>query len=79
MEVLLQHYKNKPRLRLSKLVEIPEPQTNDIMIIPKEWFAEIGKEYKNQFGSFKMRVEGREINCCYYKGTILTIYLKLES
>lgn len=77
MKVSLNYYSYKPRLKLSVIVDIPEPQINDKIVIPKEWFSEIGKDYKSIYNSLTMIVEGREINCCYYQGPILCVNMKL--
>ena len=74
----LRHYSYRPRLRLGKEVLIPEPQVNDIMLIPIDWFDEVNKELRKKiYSHIKMRVVRREINCAYFRGPILIVHLEL--
>jgi len=77
MELRLQYYSYKPRLRLNVVVYIPEPQLRDVILVREDWFDEIGKEYRSDLIlGMRMEVIGREINTVYYLGPQLTVNIK---
>ena len=77
MIVSINYYTYRPRLRLFVIVDIPEPQVNDEIVIPIKWFSEVGKFYKSNRVFIKMIVESRAINCLYIDGPMLIVNLKL--
>tara|TARA_R110000782_G_scaffold95425_1_gene179430 strand:+ start:202 stop:444 length:243 start_codon:yes stop_codon:yes gene_type:complete len=78
MEVLIKYYTYKPRLRLDCFVNIPEPHVGDTISIPKTWFSEVGKQYKESIHyCCEMRVKSRNINPMYYKGVLLSVEMEL--
>ena len=76
MKTIINFYQYKPRLRLCTELDIPAAQIGDIIFVPIKMFTEVGKPYKSKH-SFHFKIISRTINCCYFRGPILDIHLKL--
>ena len=59
--VTLYHYNYRPRLRLHYTLEMEVPIIGDKIHIPKQWFAELGKEGKDELFGIHFIVKEREM------------------